>query len=1283
MTGIKKFFRRAKTLLWTAFSILVILMAVIVGIGKLLMPYSDRYQPQLEAWLSEEFGRPVEVKSFEGEWTAFGPRLVLRGLKLMPAGEADKSGYLGSGEAVAIESAALDIKPFNFLFPGRPLYNFRVIGADFELRHTADNHYELSGFGVSGRSGDSQDSALKELVRIGEVVLQDSSLIYQDEKNGILLGFSDIQGSLKLDGVALSAEIQAGFYDARGGLVYGDVEATLLLTLDQDQEMVSLEWQATAGDLMLAAFQGRLPSNPFLPLSGWLNAELWGSWSKTEGHRVKGVVDLREARLVNEFQVLQLDHVNARLRWQFEGKGKWTLHLADFLYDDGQHSWIAPRVSLARDTSSDLGLWISADELPLRVPLNLARGIMSVYGTPWPTFLPGITDGKANDLDIVLNSRWRVVLAEGALIQAGVADWGRWPDLSGINAQVSLHQGYGKVDLEGEEVDVVWPRLFRDPVRFSIPACSLDLKWGGSYQLGFNDCRLENPDLAVQGDVRISQNEGKPGIDVNARILRGSLDRLSPYWPESIMKDSVKAWLRKGLVAGDVVSARVQIHGDMDDWPFREGKGRFEAFAEIRNGQLSYVDEWPLARGFGAKVKFLGPSMEVEGQISDIGGIATNAVLASIPDFKNPVLQVAYSADTDLPQILGFLEQTPLRKQIKVDLSGFAFAGAARTEGKLVAPLGHNAGHLELDGRLEIPSGYFSDPVSDITLEEIAGDLDYDQTGFSGKGLDTRFHGYPAKLDLAAGTGRTEKFRADLTGYFGVRDIVPAFILESYAEFAKFEGESLWDASLTVISSDEDAESQTQITVKSGLEGVELDLPEPLRKDASERWPLVFRYPLSGDRQLLDLELVDRLALRFDLTGHADSPVSSVISLSGGLPEMPPDGFIRIEGNTETLDLDGWIDIIIDRALGGKGLGGLELEKGELQTRKLRFMDRQFEDVGLGFNVVDNDVFADFKAADIEGKVRFTKGESGVGSLSAEFERLVLGDPITSGVDMDADPADLPALHLYARSFQYSGVELGETRIEAYPTAGGFHFEMVDASSDQISVQASGDWSLGEQGQRSDFEIHMASESLGDFLSSMDISSSVQGGQTMVNFSAWWPGPPAAFALSRLNGLLDFRVVDGNIADAGAGSGRILGLLSIQALPKRLALDFRDVFDTGFSFDEAVGTFRMENGTATTDDMVLNSSAASISISGSTDLVNQQYDQVITIRPGLGNTLPIIGVLAGGPIGAAAGLALQGLLQGQIAEATRVQYSIKGSWDDPVIEAVDVARVESIPPAGN
>jgi uncharacterized protein YhdP len=460
-----------------------------------------------------------------------------------------------------------------------------------------------------------------------------------------------------------------------------------------------------------------------------------------------------------------------------------------------------------------------------------------------------------------------------------------------------------------------------------------------------------------------------------------------------------------------------------------------------------------------------------------------------------------------------------------------------------------------------------------------------------------------------------------------------------------------------------------------------MDLPAPLEKAPDAAWPVRIEFPLDDSKRPLDVVFEDRATMRFDLAadeseGAAGAEVGlrrALFRLDGRLAPLPEPGLVRVEGEASLVDLDGWVDVIVDEVMQGSGMGGLELEPGLLFAQEALFLDRLFTDVEMEFSVEGPEFQAVFRSEDLDGSVRY-RDVDGSGNLSAEFNRLVLGDPVSSGLSMENDPADLPALHLYARSLSYAGIELGETRIEAYPKASGFHFEKVDTSSDSLSVQASGDWSLGPEGARSDFSINMASESLGDFLHSMDISSSMQGGQTLVKFDAWWPGTPGAFALSRLNGKVEFSVVDGNIANASAGTGRLLGLLSVQAIPKRLSLDFRDVFDSGFSFDEARGTFEMKNGIARTDDVELNSSAATISVRGETDLVEQRYDQELTIKPGLGNTLPIIGALAGGPVGAATGLALQGLLHKEIAEASQVRYSITGSWDDPKFEPVEVER---------
>ncbi len=1274
MTTLKIIFRRARTLLWTAFSILVILAAVGVGLGKLLMPYSDRYQPQLEAWLSEEFGQQVILESFEGDWTAFGPRLSLKGMKLLPYTPGPGDIPQEAAAEVVIESAALDIKPLNALLPGFPLYNFRVIGADFELSRTADGQFRLSGFGVSRRGSGEQGSALKELARVGEVILEDSSLTYEDEEYEIHLGFSGIQGRLHLEGDELSTEIEATLFDSRSELVYGEIDTTLRITLGDDQKVIQATWQATMRELMLAALQGKLPPNPFLPLTGWLNAELWGEWSTQVGHEVKGVADVRDAIMVNEYQDLVLERVNSRFRWDFSGKGRWNLHLADFLYDDGVNAWTSARVSIARNKSEDLGLWISANELPLGLPLNLARDVMSIYGTAWPAFLPRTADGEVSELDLVLNSAWRLKFANGQLRNASVSDWDRWPDLAGLEGSVALGAGSGSLQLSGKEVVVNWPRMFREPLILAIPECELDVSWGQKWQVALGNCGIQNEDLAAGGEIVISKNEGKPAVDVNVAVYRANAGRLDAYWPEAILKDNIKAWLRKSLLAGEIVSGRFQIHGDMDDWPFRQGEGRFEALAEVTGGHVDFLEGWPDAQQVNAVAHFVGPSMDIRGSVGNIGGAEAGSVSARIADLKSPLLEMGFNSASDLPLLLGFLRQTPLQEQIQLDLSQFEFSGKALSDGSMKIPLGKSTQNSTVDGRVGLQDARFSDPVTELTLEHIGGELQFSEKGFRGTALDAEFRGHPAKLDLFANVDSEEKFRADLEGVFNVRDVIPEFLLEDFQALSQIQGDSSWLVSLVVAPLEDPNENEAIMTVESVLEGVTLDLPAPMNKRAADRWPLALRYPLSGPHRMLDVVFDERLSMRFDLPGGATAPRSASIRLGRGLPSMPADGFIRIEGEPGFVDLDGWLEVIIEEVMQGTGMGSLALESGKLSAGQVLFLDRIFDEVGMTFNVVDEDIRAEFSAEDINGKVRFTTGESGTNSLSAEFERLMLGEPVSKGVDMETDPSDLPALHLYVKSFSYAGVELGETRIEAYPTSNGFHFEKVDASSDRLSVQASGDWLLDEAGHRSDFYIHMASESLGDFLQSMDISSPVQGGQTLVDFNAWWPGSPAAFGLSRLNGKVEFSVVNGNITHASAGTGRLLGLLSVQALPKRLSLDFRDVFDSGFSFDEATGTFKMENGMASTEDVLLKSTSASISVSGRTDLVAREYDQLLTIRPGVGNTLPIIGALAAGPGGAAAGLALQGLLHDQLAEATEVRYTITGGWDDPKFEAVDVER---------
>lgn len=1278
-------------------SILVIVAATLVGIGKLLMPYSQYYQPELEAWLSGELGQKVTLESFTGDWNAFGPRLVLRGLTLQAVGEAPAE--------VVIGKIALDVKPLTALFTGEALYQFLVIGADFQLVRDRQGVLELSGLGISGLGSAGSNAALRNLVGIGALTLQDSHLQYRDEKNGASLNFMHISARMHLDDDSVAIDLQARLQDGVDSFAYGDIAVTGLLRLAQRTGLEQARWQLSVRDLALATLLRQLPTMAPLPLQqGQISAELWGNWAAGQPLLVRGSTQLRHVVLEKEQQRIAADRAGSLLAWTFAGWDDWRLDLHDLLVDDGQHSWQMPNLVVGRNTGYQADMWIGADLLPLEFPLRTARTLLAMYGTDWPDTLPAGADGSLIDFDLVLDSSWRIRHITGSARHLSTAAFGRWPAIRGLDADFQFGPDFGTIRLQADRLGIDWPGMFPQPLEFSVPPCSAEVSRVEYWQIAVQGCSLGNETLAFTGDLVIVANGARPAVDINLQLPRGNIGQFGNYWPQRLFREPVIAWLRRSLHAGELLEGRIMIRGDLDHWPFAAGEGRLEALARVQGVELTYLPTWPKLQDMTATVHFIGPSMDIaDGQIGNTGGVAVHDVTAHIADFRAPLLRVEYQAEADLGDFLGFVVQSPLQKSVGADLSDFQLNGPAATSGLISVPLGKVAATRQVAGSLSLQNNGFRHDASGISLESISGALQYSGDRLFGTALKGVYRNKPVTLSIAAAGSGAVRFRADMQGLFTASEMLPVAPASDPSRSGRMTGEAEWDVSIIVPEKINLQAAEVNLLVKSDLVGVTVDYPPPLQKKAWEEWPLQAQYPLQGHQRVLDIDLPGRVRIRIDLTRpepsaagihasrHPSDPAGSVsqapsgaaaedssasswavnrllVQFDGGPTKWPAAGAARIGGRTAKLDLDGWLDLLRGEQQ-GPGLAGLKLEPLDLIAGQLFFLDRKFDDVSMQIRTGLNDITARFAAAEINGQFVFTSGD-GNGSLSAEFERLVLAKPQVSEAEKPTDPGKLPELHLYVRSFRYGDLEMGETRVEAFPRSGGFHFEKVEAESAALSLHASGDWSSQNGSTRSQFNIMITAESLGNLLQSMDISSAMEGGQTVLHFDAWWPGSPAAFALPGLNGAVDFSVSRGQISNASSGSGRVLGLLSIQALPRRLAMDFSDVFDSGFGFDQASGTFRMDKGTATTDDVVMSSSSARIQVSGSTNLVTRQYDQVITIQPGLGNTLPVIGAIAGGPGGAAAGLALQGLLQKQLGQASQFQYTITGSWDEPQIEPV-------------
>jgi uncharacterized protein (TIGR02099 family) len=1264
MNSLRKIFRRVRTLLWTALTILTVLAAVVVGIGKLLMPYSVHYQPELEAWLSKAFNQPVKVESFNGEWKAFGPRISLQGVTLMPD---------GLNSEIAINQAALDIKPLNALIPGRPLYSFRIIGADLTLERTVDGRYVLSGLGVSKTgSGRNSNPGLRDVALNGEVRLQDISLSFEDPEREIHLVLSNVNGRLKMDGRRMAAEIQARVTDRNRQRVVGDLDAIVQIKLDSEQHLAEARWHIKTGELMLAELVRQLPHHPLLPDSGRLNAELWGDWKAGSPQEMQGVLDLREAQLSSLSGPLVIDHLNSRFNFQFVHRKNWRMDLSDLTVEYAGSEWQSQRFSVARNIPQNLGLWVSADYVELDYPLQLTQRIMATYSTLWPAAIPRRAQGNVTDFDLVLDAKWQILKTSGQLDNGHFWGWDKGPDIEGINAQIDIDAGVGNISFDGQSVKLDWLSVFRRPVFLSITDCKLEVLWQQkiSWQFDLNYCRAENEDISAAGRVRMASNEGKPAIDINVVMDRGDVSRFGDYWPENVMKERTRHWLRTSLLSGQVSNGRFSMVGDMDDFPFTNHRGRLQAIAPVKNAHLKYADDWPHVRQVNAIAEFEGPGMYVEGQVGSTAGTAVETVTASIDNFKKPVLDIKYKTSTALPDLVEFIKRTPLLDGLELDPAQFVFAGQSEITGHIHTRLGQSSEPLQVTGELLLQGNQFTDQASGVVLDDITGVLQYDRDGLKATRLDSTYKDFPVTLDISSDWDADEVFRARLQGLLPVEKVIPDDLMLREPLFSRASGSANWDISLIVASAQDHEGREIWLDIYSGLEGVSIDMPAPLEKSADLSWPLLVSYPIRAEEHILTADLLDRLQLKMELSKDDARPSRAAVQLDGKVTALPEEGLFAVDGSASMFDLDGWIDLTVDRFADTENVDGLSLQNASVNAGQIMIFNRRFDDVGLRMSYDDGVITGNFDCPDINGTVRYYKNEEGAHSMSGEFDRLIMPDPVAEGMTMESDPSELPEMHFFSKEFSYLGIELGETRIEGYPVKNGFHIESIEAQSPSLIFSARGDWLRDDEGERSDFDIRVTSESLGTVLQAMDISSAMQGGQTLIHFDAWWQGPPAAFALERLNGEMDLSVVQGNILTADPGAGRMLGLLSLTELPRRLAMDFRDVFNEGFHFDEAKGTMRLENGTSYTDDLILSSTAAEITIIGSTDLVAQTFDYEFAVRPGVSKTLPVIGAIAGGPVGAAAGLALQALLRDALGEAAEARYTIQGPWTDPRVEPV-------------
>ncbi|MBT9499845.1 MAG: TIGR02099 family protein [Burkholderiaceae bacterium] len=1061
-----------------------------------------------------------------------------------------------------------------------------------------------------------------------------------------------------------------------------------------------------------------------------------------EGEVVGATVDLAlravQMRLAPKADAIDLEQIQGRLALQRDSKGlAVTATQLGFVTGDGlvwPRSDLGVKVRQARAKDGSLGAVsggeFSAQQLDLAVMAQIgsrlpmgealrqllvelqAKGMASEVAAQWEGPLDQPSGYKVKTLLSGLS------FASHLTGDAKVA--GR-PGLRNAKLQLSATERGGEGRLLIDQGALELPGVFEDPL-VELDKFSAQLNWridpqpagqAPKIELKLSDVKFANAD--AHGDLTATWTTGPgtgtgrggrfPGLlDMSGRLDEGRASATARYLPLQIPADT-RHWVRDAIQSGSAQDATFKVRGDLWDFPFDAGRqGQFHITAKARDLLFAYVPShgasdgrpafespWPAMERLNADLVFDRSSMEIRNGRARIFGVELSGVKGGIRDLSHDAMLVLDGTGRGpLNEFLRFVRSSPVAEWTGQGLTPATGTGLADLTLGVQIPLS-DAARSTVKGSIALAGNELRLRPDVPALANARGRINFSHKGVSLQGVTARALGG----DLAIDGGS----QADGHLRFTAQGLVTAEALKRSGELGalsrlaqSFNGQTQYRLELGVVR------GLTELQLTSNLQGLALDLPAPLRKEAESLLPLrlqtqlapEFRAAGSSPRDTLRLDLGNLLQLQYqrDLSAAQPRVLRGVIAVQDSLPTLPPSG-VHGRANVGAVNVDAW-QSLAQRVL-GNGSGTAEvLDAGyapsalTLKAQELQFSGRKLNRLtatinrGSATTAVDQGLWrVNVEAEQLGGYIEYRDARSGAGRVYARLARLSLPKSDAESVEslLDSQPSSVPALDIVIDDFELRGLKLGKLEVEAQHSGAAREWRLsrLQLAQPDATLNATGNWTAetGQARRRAQMDFKMKIADAGNLLERLGLGRVVRGGKGEMSGQVGWLGSPLSPDYPSMTGQVAVALDAGQFLKADPGVGRLLGVLSLQSLPRRFTLDFRDLFQEGFAFDSFSGNVKIQQGLASTNNLRMRGVSAVVLTEGQTDLAREIQDLRIIVVPEISATTASLAYAAINPAIGLGTLFAQLLLRKPMMAAGTREFHVTGSWADPKVERVE------------
>jgi uncharacterized protein YhdP len=1224
---------RVSSLIWWLLLVVLVLFALYAGLGRQLTQNIDSFRDDLASQLSDRLGHEVSIGSLSSRWHWLDPSFSARDIRVS---HPETGIVVANLQYLNIRFDALEsLKRLRIVFE-----DFEADGLELTIRQKPSGEVAVRGADIP----EPVSSQLREWLEVAGNWLSDPYV----KITRVDLGIRDSQGNLRhLDIPQLDLVYRRGLFHASGRAMQSGTTQQLASFALVGRHFFRGDF---TGQLYLDVDSGRLFDGLIdeyqwrtLRVEGFdLGGEAWLTFRDGALQQVTGTVRTPYLQLgVGRASLAPLENIQARFGWrrhdgvmtgQGQGEGGLnSLPLGEWHLKQLQWTWngdVVSPFSLRLSPSKD-GMSIVADALPLaptrrlaaRLPILPERALRALRNYRPAGFLDRLElylpDQAPEDFQL-----------SGQLRDVSVRAYGGAPGLASVNGTLFLDRNNGYVQVAAGEtpVSLGFPQLFANAWAFPVVEGLVAWQLDGPVTRVFSDSvrMVYNESTELEGafDLKLDR-EGEDNLGLRVSLKNGTAAMLEDFVPVMAVDPGLYDWLTTAIIEADISAGTYYGHGQIgSDAP----RGSFVSsmFYEFDQATVRYAEDWPEVSSARGRVEVHNGNTLVQLRGGETGGLNLNpGTVRVIPGDNGPSVRVDVSAMVPGDSVGYWMENSPLGKMAGSEARKLQYEGQYQLDLGIDLPLGSEQPPV-VEATIAVDDGSVAYPSAGLAWKGIRGDLTYhSENGFSGGPLAATFFGEPVNIGFSrAKSGNSLRIRQ--SGELSVPGVFARAGLSENAGYG-LRGTVSYTADLDV-----GADSASGIRVRSGLEGLAVDWPEPLSKPAGEAAPLslVINPSVAGGMGLTG-EWENRLA--FDLVWKETG-----FDLRFGHLNIGSQRLTDIDINA--LDLgDRWVVATESRRARGRVVipDGSETLLVDLELLRL--------------------LRSDGAAADSPDLLTLKE------QLEA-FRALEMG----SWPDIDVTIADL----------QLDTDSLGSWAFRLRPEPYRLNVNNIEGRLNSLTLTGNMTWSIIDEREASRFRGSITGGALADLNELFDTEIPVANEATNIELDLDWPGRPDEFSVAELNGSVSLRLDEGVILERNntAQLFRVFNLLNSDTLWRRLQLDFSDLYERGVAFDAISGKAQIINGLLTMDpELQVVGPSGAFKLSGSTDMASEELDMRLVVVLPLTQNLPLAALLmgAGAPIGGAL-FVLDKILGDPLSKLTSATYSVTGTWNEP---EVDLQRV--------